>query len=98
MRIWHTIFAVFLTAMGLALCRDPAGRVAIVVFVTGLIEFVLGLAAVMMLFQTVGSIGEARGLLEHVQGLLATAIVLAVGSGGMVVVLGVGYFLLQSVI
>jgi hypothetical protein len=95
MRIWHTLFAVFFVAVGLTLLRDPAGRVAVVVFLIGVAELICGLTAIMMLFQTVGSIGVARDLGEVGLGVLATACVLVLAAtimAGMVAV-GVGIVL-----
>jgi hypothetical protein len=83
MKLWQMVFAIVLIAVVLVLFRDPTGRVFVIVFVTGLGEFVLGLAAVMALFQTVGALGEAKGLFDHFEALAATTGVLAVGSGGM---------------
>lgn len=87
MRILHILFAVFMLAMALTVAREPVGRVAIVVFVTLGGELICGLAAVMLLFQTVGSIGESRGVLEYVQCLMATAVVLVVSTGLMLAML-----------
>lgn len=83
MRLQTLAFIIMMIAVVLTICRDPAGRVAVIVFVTGLGEFALGLAAVMALFQTVGSIGLARDLLEHAEAFVATMIVLTVGSAAM---------------
>ena len=44
------------------------GRIALIVFLTALGEVVLGIAAVLALFQTIGAIGMARGLHEHGRG------------------------------
>jgi len=90
MRIWHTIFGIFVIALVLTVAREPAGRVAIVVFVAGSAELICGLIAVMMLFQTVGSFGQAKCLLEAVQCLMATALVVTVGAWIMVRMLFIG--------
>ncbi len=76
-------FVILIAAFVLAMCRDPAGRVGVIVFVTGSGAVALGLAAVMALFQTIGSIGLARGLLEHAEALAATTLVLVVGTAAM---------------
>jgi len=83
MKIQTLAFAILIVAFVLAVCRDPAGRVGLIVFVTGVGEVVLGLAAVMALFQAVGSLGLARGLLEHAEALAATTVVLVVGTAAM---------------
>nr|WP_303652439.1 hypothetical protein [Paludisphaera mucosa] len=79
----------------MAMCRDPAGRIGVIVFITGIGEVFLGLAAVMALFQTIGSIGLARGLLEHAEALAATTLVLALGTVGMTFWLFVGAWCIQ---
>lgn len=84
MRILHLVYAVFMIALAFAVAREPVGRVAVVVFVTLAGELICGTSAIMLLFQTVGSIGDARGVLDYVQGLMATAIVLVVASWLMV--------------
>ncbi len=74
------------------------GRVAIVVFTTGLIEIVLATTAIMTLFQTVGAIGEARRITAYAEAVLATATVLTVASITMNAVLTVGVRLAQLAI
>ena len=98
MRVWHIIFAVFLVALLLTIARDPTGRVAVVVFVCGVAEIGCGIAALMMLFQTVGSFGQARGTLEHVQSALATGIVLLVASAVMLAMLAFCVVTIQRVV
>ncbi|HEY2158687.1 MAG TPA: hypothetical protein VGH33_23855 [Isosphaeraceae bacterium] len=80
MRILHIVFAVFMLALALTVAREPVGRVALVVFVTLGAELACGTTAVMLLFQTIAAIGDARDVLEYAQGFLATAIVLFVAS------------------
>ncbi|AMV40133.1 hypothetical protein [Planctomyces sp. SH-PL62] len=83
MKLQTLAFVIFILALLMAMCRDPAGRVGVIVFVTGIGAVALGLAAVMALFQTIGSIGLARGLLEHAEALAATTLVLVVGTAAM---------------
>jgi hypothetical protein len=83
MRLSHFLFAVAMFGIVLALARDPMARVFLIVFATGLGEVVFGLMAIMGLFQTVGALGEARGLSEHAEALAATSFVLAVGTAAM---------------
>jgi hypothetical protein len=78
MRLWHMVSAVAFLALVLTLFRDPISRVFLIVFTTGLGEVVLGLLAVMTLFETIGAIGEAKGLAEHAEALAATSVVLCV--------------------
>lgn len=98
MRLWHLLLGAVVLAVILTIARDPAGRVAMVVFCTTLGEVVLGTGAIMLLFQTVGAIGEAKGLYEHVEAVFATTVVLAVGTALMwgLLVIG-GWLVLISV-
>jgi len=95
MRLSTLLFAVLVIGVVLAIVRDEVGRVAVIVFVTGLGATVGGLTAIMALFQTLGAFGEARGLAAHVEALAATAVVLVVASAGMLGVLFVGAQLVQ---
>jgi len=76
--------------------RDPVGRVALIVFVTGIGETVLGVTAIMALFQTIGAIGMARGLLDHAEAMAATTVVLAVATTVMSFWLFLGVWLIQA--
>jgi hypothetical protein len=98
MRILHIIYAVFMLAMALTIAREPVGRVALVVFIALGAELICGLTAVMLLFQTVASIADARDALEYVQSLMATAIVLAVASGLMLAMLSLALTMIGRVI
>jgi hypothetical protein len=98
MRILHIVYAVFMLALALAVAREPVGRVALVVFVALGGELICGTAAVMLLFQTISSIAEARDALEYVQGLMATAIVLAVASGLMLTMLSIAMTIIGQVV
>ena len=98
MRLWHLALAVVVVGALLAIGRDGVGRVALVVFFTGLAEFLLGTLALTTLFQTVGSIGEARGFQEYAIAVGATVLVLAAATLVMNSVLWVGVSLCQSVI
>jgi len=93
MRLWHLFLGVALLAVMFTIGRDPAGRVALVVFFTTLGEVVLGTTAVMMLFQTVGALGEAKGLYEHAEALVATTLVLMLGTALMSGLLFIGGWL-----
>jgi len=98
MRLWHFLLAVLLLAVVFAIARHEVGRVSLIVFVTGLAEFLLGTTAVMTLFQTFGSLGEARGLAEHAIAIAATILVLIVAALVMNVVLWAGVALVESVV
>jgi hypothetical protein len=84
MRILHILYGVFMLALAFAVAREPVGRVAVIVFVTLAGELICGTTALMLLFQTVGSIGDALGALDYIQGLMAAAIVLVVASWLMI--------------
>jgi hypothetical protein len=96
MRLWHLTFGVLLVAIALSVARDPVGLVALIVFVTGLGEVVVGTAALLALFQSVGSFGEARGLPEHAEAVVATTVVLAVSSSMMTGLFFVGAWLVKA--
>jgi hypothetical protein len=95
MRLAHVLFAVGLIAIVMTLFRDPFGRVFVIVFATGVGEVVLGLAALMALFQTVGALGQAEGLSDHAEALAATSVILAVASVTMSAWLFVGAWLVM---
>ena len=65
MRLSHFLYIVAMIAITMALLRNPVAQVFVIVFVTGLGEIIFGLMAVMGLFQTIGALGEARGLTER---------------------------------
>jgi hypothetical protein len=98
MRLWHLIFLVMMSAIVLTVARESVGRVALVVFVTGLIEFILGTTFIMTLFRTFGAIGEAQRLTAYLEAILATALVLVVASYVMNLVLWAGVWLVQRVV
>ena len=98
MRLIQLLLAVFFVAIILAIARDEVGRVALVVFFTGLGEFIFGLVAIMTLFQTVGAIGEANNPLACLQAIAATAVVLLVATATMNGLLWAGLSLLQVVV
>jgi hypothetical protein len=93
MRLWHLVALVAAAAVVCTLARDPLSRIFLIVFVTGLGEVVLGLAAVMTLFQTVGALGEARGLADHAEALAATSVVLAIATALMGCWLFIGFWM-----
>lgn len=95
MRLAHLLFGVLVVAIVLAMARDPVGCAAVVVFFTGLGEVVFGTASLLLLFQTLGALGEAQGFVAHVQALAATAAVLAAGTMLMWVWLFAGLWILQ---
>lgn len=98
MRIWHMLVIVFAIACLLGIARTEAGRVGVIMFFTGLAEFILGATAIMHLFKTIGAFGEAKTLAAHVEALLATAVVLAVATASMNLVFWVGAVLLKAVL
>jgi len=97
MRLWHLSLAVIVIAVVMSIARDPAGRVALIVFATGLYEVVLGTTALLTLFQAVGAIGEAKGLQAHVEALAATTVVLVASSLIMLAGFFAGAWLVRAV-
>lgn len=98
MRLWQMAFAIATLAVVMTIARDPIGRTFVIVFTTGLGEVVLGLTAIMALFQTVGAIGEAKRLSDHVEAIAATTAVLTVGSALMSAWLFVGAWLVTALV
>ncbi len=96
MRLWHLLLGVFLTALLLVILRDPAGRVGVVVFFTGLAEVAFGVAALLALFQTVGAIGHAETVGSYLQAVTATILVLAIASVVMNGLLWIALWLIQQ--
>ena len=97
MRLGHLLLTVLFTAIALAIARDAVGRVALVVFVTGLGEVVFGTAAIMALVQTIGAIGQAERPAAYAEALAATAVVPVVASLTMLGLLVVGGSLVLAV-
>lgn len=98
MRILHLILIVFFVALGLAISREPIGRVALIVFVVGLGEFVLGGIALYQLFDAVQDLGQARGLLDHLQAIALTSVVLVSASVIMNGLLWLGFAMVQAAV
>src|SRR5262245_17633038 len=95
MRIWHLVFAVGVSALVLTIGRDPVGRVALIVFVTALGEVILVTTAILALFQTIGAMGMARGLLAHMEAAAATTLVLVIATAIMSIWLFIGAWMVQ---
>jgi hypothetical protein len=96
MRLWHLF--VFILALGcvLAIIRDPVGRIALIVFFTALGEVIIGTTAVLALFQTIGAIGEAKGLVAHAEAVASTTLVLVLATAVMWYWLFAGAWLVQA--
>lgn len=97
MRLWQLVFLVLLAAVMLSAARDEIGRIAVVVFITGFIEFVLATLALMLLFRTIGAIGEAKRLVAYMEAVASTAAVLVTASVVMNAVFWAGLWVLQAV-
>ena len=80
MRLWHIFVFILALSLVLAIVRDPVGRIALIVFLTASGEVVIGTTAVMALFQTFGSLGEAKGLFAHAEAVATTALVLIIAT------------------
>lgn len=80
MRLWHMLFAVGIIAVLLTLVREPLTRVFLIVFLTGIGEVAFGLGSTLALIQTVGAFGQARSFFDHAEAVVATGVVLFVGT------------------
>jgi hypothetical protein len=98
MRLWHLVLMILILGILLSITRDPVGRIALIVFVTAVGEVFFGTTAVMALFQTIGAIGMARGLLEHTQAVAATTVVLIAATTIMSMWLFIGAWLVRAVL
>jgi hypothetical protein len=96
MRLWHLVLGIFVMALVLTLARDPAGRVAVIVFIFGLGEAISGTTAILALFRTIGAIGEADSPLAHAGAVLATTVVLAVATTIMASLFFAGAWLVRA--
>ncbi|MDX2037342.1 MAG: hypothetical protein SFX72_11885 [Isosphaeraceae bacterium] len=79
MRLTHLVGLVFAAGLVFTLCREPAGRVAVIVFGCGLLEIVIGVAALMTLFEWIGSIAEARDAVRRLEACLMSLITTIAG-------------------
>jgi len=95
MRLWHLLVFIAAFSVILVIVRDQVGRIALIVFVTASGEVIIGTSAVMALFQTIGSLGEAKGLFAHAEAVATTTLVLIIGTTIMSSVLFVGAWLVQ---
>ena len=98
MRLWHLFVFIIALGMVLAISRDPVGRIALIVFFTALGEVVFGTTAVLALFQTIGALGEAKGLVAHAEAVATTTLVLVIATAVMSAWLFVGAWLVQAAI
>jgi hypothetical protein len=96
MRLWHLFVFILALSLILAIVRDQVGRIALIVFVTALGEVIVGVTAVLALFQTIGAFGEAKGLFAHAEAAATTTLVLIIGTTIMSSVLFVGAWLVQA--
>jgi hypothetical protein len=96
MRLWHLFVFIIILATVLAIARDPVGRVAMIVFITALGEVIIGTTAILALFQTIGSLGEAKGLVAHAEAVATTTLVLVLATAIMSSWLFGGAWLVQA--
>ncbi len=96
MRVWHLLVVILAVGLILAIMRDTVGRIALIVFVTALGEAIMGTAAVLALFQTIGGIGEAKGLFAHAEAFATTALVVIVATAVMASWLFAGAWLVRA--
>lgn len=97
MRVGHLLLAVFLSAIVMSLARTPEGRVMVVTFVFGVAMVAAAITTLLAMFQTVGSLGTARGGAQVVEALVATAAVTVVGAGVTVMALWAGIWLVLRI-
>ncbi len=96
MRLWHLFVVIMALGLILTIVRDQVGRIALIVFATALGEVIIGTTAVLALFQTIGSLGEARGLFAHAEAVATTALVLIIATTIMSSWLFAGAWLVQA--
>jgi hypothetical protein len=96
MRLWHLFVFIMALSLVLAITRDPVGRIGLIVFVTALGEVIIGTAAVLALFQTIGAIGEAKGLFAHAEAVATTTLVVITATTIMSSWLFAGAWLVQA--
>jgi hypothetical protein len=96
MRLWHLFVVIMVLGAVLAIARDPVGRIALIVFVTALGEVVIGTTSILALFQTIGSLGEAKGLVAHAEAVATTTLVLVLATALMSSWLFAGAWLVQA--
>lgn len=96
MRVWHCSFLVLIAAVGIRLSHDATGRVAMVVFFGLGLTMTVAVAAIMFLFRAIGAIGEAKGMLAHLEAISQTILVLIISSGVMGGLLTVTWMLVRS--
>jgi hypothetical protein len=96
MRLWHLFVFILALCIILTIVRDQVGRIALIVFVTALGEVIFGTTAVLALFQTIGSFGEAKGMFAHAEAIATTTLVLIIGTTIMSSWLFVGAWLVQA--
>jgi hypothetical protein len=96
MRLWHLFVFILALSLVLAIVRDPVGRIALIVFLTALGEVVIGTTAVMALFQTIGSLGEAKGVFAHAEAVATTTLVLIIATTVMTSWLFAGAWLVHA--
>jgi hypothetical protein len=96
MRLWHIVVCILALAIVLSIGRDQVGRIALIVFMTALGEVIIGTTAVLALFRTIGSIGEAKGLFGHAEAVATTTLVLILATAIMSSWLFGGAWLVQA--
>jgi hypothetical protein len=96
MRLWHIVVLILALSLILSIGRDQVGRIALIVFVTALGEVIIGTTAVLALFRTIGSLGEAKGLFGHAEAVATTTLVLILATTIMSSWLFAGAWLVQA--
>jgi hypothetical protein len=96
MRLWHLFVVILALCVIFAIVRDQVGRIAFIVFVTALCEVIIGTTAVLALFQTIGSLGEAKGMFAHVEAVATTTLVVIIATTVMSSLLFAGAWLVRA--
>jgi hypothetical protein len=96
MRLWHLFVVILALCIILGIVRDQVGRIALIVFVTALCEVIIGTTAVLALFQTIGSLGEAKGMFAHAEAVATTTLVVLIATTVMSSLLFAGAWLVRA--
>ncbi|GAC1336525.1 MAG: hypothetical protein NVSMB14_04160 [Isosphaeraceae bacterium] len=97
MRVWHLLLMIFASAVMLAVANERIGQVFLVMFLTGIAEVVCGTTALLNLFKSIGAIGKAEKPAAYVEAILATALILMIGTIAMTGLMFIGATLLKNI-
>lgn len=95
MRLWALCLLVLVLAVVLTLVRDETGRVGVIVFCTGLTVAASGVASILGLFRTLAALVDARTIPRHLEALVASVAIVAVGSSTVLGAIFAGAYLVR---